>query len=80
MCTAENDILFMIRFCGVVKYGLNILDLFKNPYDLPQPVIPTYPVDQIFSIIFVVSAENFVNVLEGTWSWPVSGIIRAWSN
>jgi hypothetical protein len=52
-----HTILFQFQFqisCRVVKCGLDILEVFKNSYDLPQPVIiHTYPVIWIFIIFYV---------------------------
>jgi hypothetical protein len=39
----------------VVKCGLDILEVFENPYDLPQPVIThTRPLSQILIIFYIV--------------------------
>jgi hypothetical protein len=53
----------------VVKLGYDILELFKNPYDFPQPVILcNRPVSQIFVIFCVSLKREIVNdVLQRTW-------------
>jgi hypothetical protein len=38
----------------VVKCGLDILEIFENPYDLPQPlIIHSCPIGQIFIFFYI---------------------------
>jgi hypothetical protein len=77
-CTAEKlCIIHGQILCRVVKCGLDILEVLKNPYDFPQPVIiSTHPVGQILIIFSVVLNKEICEWLESKWKEEVMACFK----